>query len=175
MDHRTKAIVEELEALAKLQVAEAEARGLFGYEGYPLELDDMVEHRAAKAIRGLSVQIVEQVEREETDREKELLAKISELEKRLAAAHPWRNQLVMIPRKMPQDFKPERIAGNIENALDFSQCSDEFTLGARSAIAEIARYLTENRKKVAESYRNDFGREDAGMRALIEAIPDADD
>lgn len=101
---------------------------------------------------------------EETDREKQLMAKISELENRLAAAHPWRNQLVMIPRAMPDDFNPATIAGSIENALDFSECSDEFTLGARSAIAEIARYLTEHREEIKGHYRAEINREKAWER-----------
>lgn len=75
------------------------------------------------------------------------------LEKKLRGTSEWMNRLVTIPRKMPQSFDPVDVAGNIEHALDFSACSDEFTAGAKSAIGEIARYLSDNRQKIYDHYR----------------------
>lgn len=104
------------------------------------------------------------------------LAEYTLLQKRLKGTAKWTNQLVAIPRKMPQSFDPVDIAGNIEHALDFSGCSDEFTAGAKSAIGEIARYLSDNRTKIYEHYRkrvlDDIRNEKAWAREARQKLDD---
>lgn len=98
------------------------------------------------------------------------------LEKKLRGTSKWMNRLVTIPRKMPQSFDAVDIAGNIEHALDFSGCSDEFTAGAKSAIGEIARYLSDNRTKIYEHYRkrvlDDIRNEKAWAREARQKLDD---
>lgn len=154
MDNGTRYLIDELDELARNKLKEMVLREAQRYED-PFELSDLAEYRAARRLETISKLKVEEARKLAASVDKETQDRIADLERRLLDAKPWRNQLVLIPRKMKTNFAPENIAGNIEHALDFSECSDEFTRGARSAISAIARYLTEHREETYEHYRKE--------------------